>query len=77
MGLICSTVFPRPAAEPNITFKHCSVIVSTHPEFCPDIAEFCLVKNFSASFMTLNYVCTLNCYDIYVEKCTTVYTVGV
>ena len=37
----------------GITFTHCSVIVSKHTEFCPDIAEFCLVKYFSASFITL------------------------
>ena len=38
-------------SEPNITFTHCSVIVSKHTEFCPDIAEFCLVKYFSASLI--------------------------
>ena len=31
-------------------FGHC---VQTHTEFCPDIAEFCLVKYFSASLIII------------------------
>ena len=47
-------------SEPNITFTHCSVIVSRHTEFCPDIAEFCLVKYFSASLiMHIHSVCAV------------------
>ena len=48
------------SSEPNITFTHCSVIVSKHTEFCPDIAEFCLVKYFSASLiMHIHSVCAV------------------